>query len=495
MRSLLYPCLLTTLAALLLAPSQARAGGLYLTDRGSRSLGRGGAFVAGADDGQSLWYNPAGLAHTGRRLVHADGTLARFQGSFQRVTRDGVNGQPPNVDAKQTLLPIPTFALSDSFGTKDWNFGIAGMAPNAVLLNWPETVDDGMGGRLPGPTRYSLISMKGSIIANLAAGIAWHGIKGLSIGAGVHVIPARFRAGLYLNACDYGVLCTHAEDPEYEAQATISLKQTVTATGTFGLIYALDKVRVGASVMLPYTVGGTAKLDVNLPGGPLFGEASECTKETRNSNPKCAHVIGDQADVALQFPMVARLGVEVRPTNTFRAEVDVVYEGWSRQRDLKIKPHGDVRIENAVGVPLYQIGTISIPRQMQDVYSLRVGGELRPMEKVPVILRAGVIAENGSFKSKTLTPFTLDSNKLVVGAGFSFEVVKDFWIDGLYAHIFMKNMQVRDSIVYPANPIRPRLNAQRDANGRADSGSPEPVGNGDYVMEADVIGGGLRWNI
>ncbi|HTJ83123.1 MAG TPA: hypothetical protein VL400_15500, partial [Polyangiaceae bacterium] len=38
------------LACALAASSEAHAGGLYVTDRGVRPLGRGGAFVAGADD-------------------------------------------------------------------------------------------------------------------------------------------------------------------------------------------------------------------------------------------------------------------------------------------------------------------------------------------------------------------------------------------------------------------------------------------------------------
>src|ERR1700691_3535901 len=39
---------------------EARASGLYFSDRGVRPLGRGGAFVAGADDLGAIWYNPAG---------------------------------------------------------------------------------------------------------------------------------------------------------------------------------------------------------------------------------------------------------------------------------------------------------------------------------------------------------------------------------------------------------------------------------------------------
>lgn len=45
--------------------TDAHAAGLYFSDRGVRSVGRGGAFVAGADDLGVVWSNPAGLADAG----------------------------------------------------------------------------------------------------------------------------------------------------------------------------------------------------------------------------------------------------------------------------------------------------------------------------------------------------------------------------------------------------------------------------------------------
>ena len=53
----------------LMIAQDARAAGLYFTDRGVRPLGRGGAFVAGADDFNATWYNPAGLADAGTSFL------------------------------------------------------------------------------------------------------------------------------------------------------------------------------------------------------------------------------------------------------------------------------------------------------------------------------------------------------------------------------------------------------------------------------------------
>lgn len=480
--------LLAVLTFSCLLPMRALAGGLFLTDRGARALGRGGAFVAGADDGQSLWYNPAGLAYTGRKHVLMDGTLSLFRASFERTTRDDVNRPQPKVDADPLPLPIPTLAFADSFGLRNFSFGAAVMAPNAVMLRWPETggvTADGM--VRAAPTRHSLISMQGSALANIAFGAAYSGIKGLSLGLGLHVIPSRFRASVYLSACDYGVLCQQPEQAEYEAPATVDLSLAVTAAPMLGVIYERGMLRIGASLLFFYDIKGTAKLETQLPSAPFFGPSDECgSNRERSENPRCAHVVGNEAEVRLAMPMIARLGIELRPDPNLRVETGLVYEGWSRQQDFRVTPRA-VRIENALGLPSYEVGPIRMRRDMQDVYSLRLGAEYR-IEGTPVSLRAGGLLEGSAFRSRTLTPLTLDSKKALLALGVSYALTERVTVDVLYAHLFIADRKVRDSVVLPQNPLRPPL----PADPSDPVGTPEPVGNGNYTMEADLLGLGLR---
>src|SRR4051794_24089695 len=87
-----------------LLPTRAAASGFYLTERGMRTLGRGGAFVAGAEGAESLWINPAGLAHSGNTF-HLEGNQTFLRGSFQRINDEGQVS--PKVDLKTAFLPIP----------------------------------------------------------------------------------------------------------------------------------------------------------------------------------------------------------------------------------------------------------------------------------------------------------------------------------------------------------------------------------------------------
>ncbi|MGH7297604.1 MAG: hypothetical protein ACRELB_21885, partial [Polyangiaceae bacterium] len=61
----------------------ARAAGLYFSDRGVRPMGRAGAFVAGADDLGAIWYNPAGLADAGTSFLF-DMSWLRFSVDYTR---------------------------------------------------------------------------------------------------------------------------------------------------------------------------------------------------------------------------------------------------------------------------------------------------------------------------------------------------------------------------------------------------------------------------
>ena len=91
-------------------------------------MGRAGAFVAGADDLNAIYYNPAGLVDAGNQLM-LDASLMFFQSAFTRQARirqyDPNSGQPTGQEWDQTfprakgtaaVQPIPTFAVSNNFG-------------------------------------------------------------------------------------------------------------------------------------------------------------------------------------------------------------------------------------------------------------------------------------------------------------------------------------------------------------------------------------------
>jgi long-chain fatty acid transport protein len=492
--SFFFASALTLALALAALPSTAHAGGFYLLDRGTRAMGRGGAFVAGADDPQSLWYNPAGIAFSGNQFM-LDATMTVFGVDYTRVDSGGAT--LPTVHGNSAPLPIPTLAGTFNLGLRNFTFGVGLFAPNAALMQYPSSVNVG-GMQQPAPQRYSLLSMDGSIIASLALGVAWRPIDELSIGIGVHVVYGSFAARTTMSACD-GVTCAFPEDPDYDAVAQLTLNPAFTAIATIGATYDAGPVRFGLSVMTPYALSGTSQIQVRVPSSATFNGAFVRTREG-----SCAGVTDQEiqssiaaggthpcqstrADLNLDFPWVIRFGVQLEAIENFNLEASVVWETWSLEQQVSVGPR-NVWFAQALGGALdYQVGPLSIPRHMRDTVSVRIGGEYTIDNWVQI--RAGGYFETGAFDDAWLQALTIDSDKLVVSAGVSMRVDGGLWLDALvgYAHLFPHN--VTNSQVPQPNPIRPPLSPSDPRM----PGDPTFVGNGSYNMTAPFFGVGLRW--
>ena len=460
--------------------SSAHAGGFYLTDRGTRTLGRGFAFVAGADDPQALAYNPAGLSFSGQQLLF-DATITLLDAEFTRVDSGG--NELPTVGADPHAIPIPMLAYSHPL-REDLTLGLGVFAPNASLLDWPLGID-AEGGRcdpyagVPGceaaPQRYSLITLDGTALAHLTAGVGWMPVDGLSIGAGAQIMVGSFQAQTVMSACD-GVVCAQPENPEYDGVAKISLSPIIEPGLMFGVIYDAGLVRIGGSMLWwPKAIRGDAKLDVRLPQAALYDGAT---------------LEGDTAALTIDFPLTLRAGVEVRPVDGLRIEGAIVWEHWSTQQAISLQPKNMwIRNLNAIGD--YQVGNLDVPRNMNDVWSARLGIEYDALFDQRLAVRAGFNYENSSFDDATLSPLTLDSDKFIIGLGASVQVTDGLWIDASYGLVSLKDRNVTNSQVTQPNPIRPPRSPDVDPN----DGGVVHIGNGRYTMNAHMLGIGLRWQL
>jgi long-chain fatty acid transport protein len=467
-RALLHALGVLCALALCLLAGRARAGGLTLLDRGARPLSRGGAFVAGADDVNALWYNPAGLRDAENQVL-TDATLTLFFGAYRRYYDDG--SMSAKAEAAPTPLPIPTLGVKHDFGLRDFSFGAAVLAPNTVLLNWPRSVEQG-GIDAPSPTRYSLLGLKGSILANTALGVAYHPVRALSIGADVQVAFGRFKSELALSSCGDGITCAFPEDPEYDVYATLDVFPAWGVTGAFGVLLDLKAIRFGASLMLPYELRGTGKLDTRLPSSPVFENAS---------------VQGDKAEFGMKYPLIVRVGSELRPTKDMRMEATFVWEQWSVQETIDVRPQ-DMRMLGVVGIGDYDVGPIHMPRAMNDVWSVRGGYEFfiprswveGGFQKLNLTLRGGLAYETSAFRESTMTPLTLDADKILISGGLSLNITRRLRFDTAIGYYRMSDHKVRNSQLERPAAIRPAT--QTDSF---------MLGNGNYKMEAMFLGGGF----
>ncbi|HZU84783.1 MAG TPA: outer membrane protein transport protein, partial [Polyangiaceae bacterium] len=293
--------LLAALAAL--APSLAFAGGMFFPARGARPLGRAGSFVAGADDLEAAYYNPAGLAGTGHGSALLDVGLVFQSVHYDRVDSGG-NAQP-GVDSDNGILPIPFLGVSwrpEKLGNR-FTFAFAAWAPYTGIPQYDWT----------GPQRYSLVSLGGTaaLVAELA--VAVRILPELYVGAGFQNLYFSVSNKTVLASCPSQLNCA-PEDPRFDAPTQTKATSAFTPSGNLGILYLHKYFRVGASLQLPYWVRASGTVATRIPSDPQFDGAT---------------VVGNSIDVSLNLPLIARVGFEARPTKRVRVELGFDYENWS----------------------------------------------------------------------------------------------------------------------------------------------------------------------
>jgi long-chain fatty acid transport protein len=417
---------------------------MFLPARGARALGRAGSFVAGADDGGSLYYNPAGFADVDGVGLLLDVSLVFQQVDYDRVDSGG--NLQPRVSGDMNLLPIPTLALSWKPKKVPW-FTLAGgvWVPNIGIDSYPEN----------GPQRYSNVTINGSLLAVIELAAAFRINEHFWLGAGFQTMYFHFHSRVMLSACPSQVDCA-PEDPSFDALTELDATSAFTPSGNIGMTVAYPKFRVGLSLQLPFFVRADGDVRTRLPSNPMFDGAS---------------VHGSSLSVAFDIPAMLRLGVEYRPLPQLRLEVGLDYEAWRMQDQLKITPH-DIFIHQP-GIGDYYLKPLSLNRSLGDSFAVHIGGEYEAIRR-RLVVRAGWLLETSATPDETAGVLIPDGLKNMIALGIGVYVWK-LRLDLGYSHIFTldRTVDYRTTQANQLNPIQP--------------GIAVAVGGGTYHIADDVL--------
>lgn len=466
-------------AALSLASSHASAAGLYFSDRGVRPLGRGGAFVAGADDLGAVYYNPAGILEA-RSQVLADMSWLHFTGDYTRRARldqvDPTTGQPtglayektfPSVHGTSPVLPIPTLAVSSSLGVERAAFAVGVWAPYAAITSYPESASG-----KPAPQRYSLLTLGGSALAVVGAWGAYELTPSLSVGAGLEMLVGTFESSIALSTCVPERFLCAPEDPSWDATTRLKVGPIWSPSGNVGAVWKASSTwRFGSSLQLPFWIDAPATVDVRLPTSSFFDAASQS---------------GERAHVKFRLPWTLRGGVEARPSASTRVELALVYEAWSMHDEIRVVPDDVVLRDVATFPAAYKVGPMSIGRGFRDTWSARFGAEQSvKLGGYPIDLRAGLLYERSAVPPAMLSVLTVDLDKLAITAGASLHLGR-LRLDGVVAQIVTApaDVSTSEASVAQVSPVR--------AN---PSPTPHTVNAGEYRASATVLGVGLAYRL
>jgi len=462
----------------LLAASTSDAAGLYTADRGVKPLGRGGAWVAGADDLGAIWYNPAGLADAGT-TIYADFAWLNFTSEYKRRSQvvDAAGTVRtydfPSVNGTTPVLPIPTIGGTYNFGEKkEMTLGFGMFAPYTAIASYPLTLNDGS----PSPQRYSLVSLNGSALVVLGGYFAYKPIEQIRIGGGLQALVGTFKSTTVFSASPADRLISAPEDPQYDTFSQLNVGPIFAPSANFGIIGEPDKrIRIGISGQLPFWINAPATIKTRLPTAAPFDKASQD---------------GEDAHVRFRLPPVARIGVQYRgdlgDNNILKIELAYVREFWSLHDSIDIRSD-NIKLLHITGFPSpFGVAPITLPRNFQDSNSFRSGieyGTNSIFKSNRTEVRAGLSYETSGIPKEWVSPLTYDANKIIGSVGGSLYAGEHWRMDAVFALVLFDGTQLD-----PADAQVPRINPVR--------GNPvatEAINGGDYSARATVLGVGVQY--
>ncbi|HVZ87729.1 MAG TPA: outer membrane protein transport protein [Polyangia bacterium] len=463
-------------------------GGYYQGAVGPRAAGRGGAFVARADDVSAVAINPAGLATLGGTVVEIGNQVGYNRYDYTRAptldTGNPQNGTAPLVsfDKVSNGAPwqpaLPFIGVASNLGLKDFGFALAAFAPPGISkLQFP----------IDGGQRYMMVSRE-AVILDYAASIAWklRDVFGVGLTAEWISVP-RLDYSLVINANPapgaanpvssmYDILATTTGSDPFVFNAILGTWFRPVPSFQFGLAGQV----VPASIVTHSKLAATALDQAQLGTVTLL----------RNGVP------ASDVTVTLPLPLMVRAGGRYRNLvngrERFDLEVDVEYETWSRANAFTVATNG---LEaTAAGNQTIKLGTIEIPKQWNDVLSVKVGGDVNVIPD-RLTLRAGVYYETAAAPAATLNVDFPAGQQL--GAALGGSLLLGRWEVALtYQLRYQPATAVSEANarVYQQVPASPCAAPYTDANTCNPNypGQPSPAVNaGTYAATSHLVALGL----
>ena len=350
------------------AASPVAAGGFEIPDNGTEALGRGGAFVAKADDPTAIDYNPAGLAGQRGTRVLVDGHVVNSQYSFQRFgafpdsptdPATPWGGFPyPKVTDQGGLFYAPFLAVTTDFGQFDWLTVAVGVFGPSGIPN--RTYPYGVKGA-PAASRYDVIQPASTIIfPTLSVGVK--ALDWLDVGVSLHLVDALFD----LSSTSFVDLGDGAAGPckNYEYSPCDSVSSLHATATSFAAT---------PGVLVKPTRQLTFGLSARTPDHALNANNGVVTVRTPLGQP-----IPDPGHATLHtaLPWYWRFGARYAflADDGFEdgdVEIDGTYETWSQAQGTGPQIHID---HLGPSGPAFDDINVTVSHAYNDTYSVRVGG-------------------------------------------------------------------------------------------------------------------------
>jgi len=488
---------------------RAYAGGFEIPDNGTEALGRGGAFVAKADDGEALYYNVAGFARQRGTRLTIDSNFVIHDMAF---TRDGVySGDPSDARTPYAGTPYPTMRDSDrlfvapnavvstDFGWfRRWTFAAGVYGPSSVGQHSYGSGDDlnaagdippaQTTNGLPAPSRYDIARTNLLIVLPTLA-VAFRAHRYIDVGFAWQMYYANFD----LASANFTPLGkTNCPTPDYAGcdsyghvrTSGTSFSSSSSQFGGSGFDYSPSITSFGW--VFSALAHPTPFLDLGFILRTPINIHSEGTLHPQS--PPNQVKLGDApALFSTEIPLFLRLGgryVKRYADGTERADVelDFVFENWATEVADHVHASGDSLI-------LQQGNTldVDVTHNYKNTYGVRLGGayNYKLGERSRLIGRAGIYYDSAATDNKgtRLDINSFDKLGLTLGLGLKYRGVT---LNVAYAYVYSPSRTVTDSEITAVSATNGTNYAPNDPR--------IIIGNGLYQPTLHILSIGLTFN-
>jgi long-chain fatty acid transport protein len=353
------------------APGLAHASGFHIDEQDARATGRAGAVTASTKNPSAIYYNPAGIADLTGVQISVGGSLVRADAHFTSAE----DGSVTNVNTENILLPqaFVTWRASELV-----SLGIGAYAPYGLALEWPASS--------PGRTNIRKADLRTLFISPIFGLNLSRWAPGLSIGAGVDLVPAGVRL-------DRDILFgSDVASVAFDGSA-------FGIGGRIGLAYhppSLPELGFGISYRSPVSLEFAGQADFDAP------------LAYRASLPPDGDI-----ETSVTLPQMVTAGIVFSPVRELELEFDANWRGWSSYDELAVElPDGSVSRE---------------AKDWNDSFTLRFGGEYTFDERWSV--RAGGLWDQAPVPSNRLDFQVPDVDRVDISLGLGARVTDRVSID------------------------------------------------------------------
>jgi long-chain fatty acid transport protein len=447
----------------------AEAAGYYFSDSGIVSTGRGGAWIAGADNQFAQQHNPAGLIHIEVPTLNVGITSVQQRNSFAPLLSSDSEELADAIvnDAAPFNVPQLGFAapINDNLV-----FAFGFVSPYAPNSDYPAD----------GAQRYSLVD---SSIYQFGFGpaLAWRPIEALTVGLNLQwqflQVGQRFDATL-----------SGDTQPGGDIDVDLFTIDSFTPYANFGiLIDPVPAVTIGLAVQPASLFKGQGHLAIDFTGNDFEDliAAPECDAADQADCPTAFR--DDDIKLDVRLPVIIKTGVAVRPIPKLEIETAFIFQNWKSLSSLTVTDI-DLALDVAVLGEQAVDNELSLPANFIDAYSIRLGGEYEVNDLLDV--RAGGFYETAAVAPELVSIASMDTAKVQMGGGFSLNLLDNRLVfDTGFAYILFNELKMRNSQVAQVNA------------GVADPELPLPglsndsaiIGNGDFNSYGWILGTQLSW--